>query len=109
MQQSPGDRRAMQGRHRRGTSSLLLIGLSCICRPEGRNDAETEELADGYPGLGAAGGPLRDPVVARRRLQQRVQGEERAPSSQASAWSWSSTRIDEEGSIGRTWRRPKNP
>ena len=30
-------------------ASLLVIALSCICRPKGGVDAETEELVDGDP------------------------------------------------------------
>jgi len=62
--------------------------------PEGGSDAETEEPRDGDPGPGAAGSPLRDPLVARRHLNaDNEAGDERsAPSSQgtwevASRWS----------------------
>ena len=40
--------------------------------------AELEELADSHTGDGETGGPRRDPLAARKRLQQEAQGEERS-------------------------------
>src|SRR5206468_1984286 len=54
--------------------------------PEGGGDAETEELADGNSGYGAGGGPLRDPLGARKRLRQQAEGEERSAPSSQGAW-----------------------
>jgi len=112
--------------------------------PGGRNDAEAEELGDGDPRHGAAGGPHRDPVAARERLQGEgeersapsssqdswnmapwwsrssteggcredgaeegsdfeFEGEDGSPPSQASAWSWSSSGIEEESGINPAW------
>src|SRR5439155_7779949 len=111
---------------------------------EGRNDAEAEELGDGDPRHGAAGGRLRDPVAARGRLRHQAEddersapssqgarevapwrsrssteggrredgaqeegrrdargpeGEDRSPPSQASAWSWASSGLEEESGL----------
>src|SRR5215831_6740038 len=83
---------------------LLVIGHSCICRGKGGLDAETEELVDGDPRPGPAGSARCDPVVARQRLHGEA-SEQRAPPSQASAWSWPAAGIEEEGGIDGGGRR----
>jgi len=52
----------------------------------GGSDAETAKSGDGDPRHGAAGGPLRDPFVAREHLDQHGEAQERAPSSSQGAW-----------------------
>jgi len=111
--------------------------------PEGRSDAEAEELGDGDPRSGAAGSALRNQFTARKHLPEEAgeewsapssqgarkvaprrsrssakggcredgaheeersdargpEGEDDSPPSQASAWSRSSTGIEEEGGL----------
>src|SRR5262245_55194565 len=83
---------------------LLVIGHSCICRRKGGLGAETEELVDGDPRPGPAGSARCDPVVARQRLHAEA-SEERAPPSQASAWSWPAAGIEGQGGIDGEGRR----
>jgi len=73
--------------------------------PARRVDAETQELVDGDPRPGAAGSPLCDPVIARERLHREASEEEPAPPSQASAWSWPATGIEEQGDLDGDGRR----
>src|SRR5438552_10944672 len=86
------------GRSSRGRTEKRLVPWT-----NGRTDATTAKPRDGDPRHGSAGGALRDPLIARKRLQQQAEGEERsAPSSQGSwhmapRWSWASTRVEEEG------------
>jgi len=67
--------------------------------PKGRNDAETEELADGHPRHGAAGSALCDPFVARQHLHGEDKAEERSSPSQASPRSWPSAGIEEQSVV----------
>ena len=77
---------------------LLVMSHSCICRREGGLDAETEELVDDHPGPGAAGSALCNAVVARQPLP--CEGsEERAPPSQAAAWTWPAAGIEEQSGL----------
>src|SRR5437016_3936922 len=119
------------------TRSRLLVSL-----PERRAYAQAKEYRDGHPRHGAAGGPLRDPVAARKRLhseesEERLasssqgawkvapwwpwspaegrcredgeeevcrcdpgfEGEERSAPSQASAWAWPSTWLEDQGGV----------
>jgi len=73
----------------------LLIALSCIWRAKGGLDAETQELVDGDSRAGGARGALCNAGVT-RELLYREAGEERAPPSQAAAWSWSAAGIKEQ-------------
>ena len=123
-------------------STFLIATEEAVSIAEGRDDAEAEELGDGDPRHGPAGGRERHPVVARERLQHEAEGEERSapskaawevaprwsrsptesrrgedgaqeeggdarspededrsPPSQASAWSWAASGLEEEGGL----------
>src|SRR5205823_8606430 len=82
------------------TRSAALIVPEVRPVPEGRNDAKAEELGDGDPRPGAAGGPFRDPVAAQKRVHQE-EGQEWSVPLQASARSGSPGRVEEQGCIGR--------
>jgi putative membrane protein len=79
--------------------TLLVIALSGIWRRQGGLDAETTKPRDRNPGPRSARSAFRDPVVARQHFHGDDEAEDRSPSSQASAWSWSSTGIEEEGGL----------
>jgi hypothetical protein len=83
-------------------TSRLAPGHLCCSSPfrvsgaaKGGLDAETQKLVDGDSRAGGARGALCNAGVT-RELLYREAGEERAPPSQAAAWSWSAAAIKEQ-------------
>ena len=68
--------------------------VRAIWRDQGGIDAEAQELVDGNPRAGAAGSARSNAVIARERFSSNARGE-RAPPSQASAWSGPAAGIEE--------------
>jgi hypothetical protein len=65
-----------------------------IFRHQGGIDAQAQELVDGNPRPGAAGSARCNAVIARELFYSNAR-EERAPPSQASAWSGPAAGIEE--------------